>query len=137
MESGCAMGECFRRELFTLGGKRLVFIVCYVQIFIVFTRLACAAQSGDISFPGPCLTVPRLLSLSRSSGSFRHSWLKFPCLACLATLHLPGAEILTIPVRRTTSTNRTKQKQGTRTTSAREELPLDPQSPTAHRNNAE
>ena len=35
--------------------KKTCFIVSYLQVFIVFTKLARAAQPSDISFtPGPC-----------------------------------------------------------------------------------
>ena len=46
------------------GEKKLVFcfVVSYVQVFIVITKLARAAQPGDITFtPGPCSMIPRSL----------------------------------------------------------------------------
>ena len=96
--------------LLAFWGKKTCFIICYVQVFIVFTKLARAAQLGDINLtPGPCSMLP-CLSLSWSSGSFHRSWLLVPCPAYLAALHLLGAEILTIPVRRTTNKNRTNSK---------------------------
>ena len=43
-------------------GQKLDFIVCYVRLFIVFTRLARAAQPNDIiPSPGPCFMTPMLL----------------------------------------------------------------------------
>ena len=43
-------------------GQKLDFIVCYVRLFIVFTRLARAAQPNDIILiPGPCFVTPMLL----------------------------------------------------------------------------
>ena len=43
-------------------GQKTCFIVLYVQLFIVFTRLARAAQPNDIILrPGPCFMTPMLL----------------------------------------------------------------------------
>ena len=43
-----------------LEGKKSLYFVLYVQVFIVITKLARAAQPGDITFtPGPCSMIPR------------------------------------------------------------------------------
>ena len=43
-------------------GKKTCIFVSYVQVFIVFTRLAHGAQLGDIiPTPGPCSMIPQSL----------------------------------------------------------------------------
>ena len=56
------MTDGFRVVALALEGQKLDFIVCYVRLFIVFTRLARAAQPNDIILsPGPCFMTPMLL----------------------------------------------------------------------------
>ena len=56
------MTDGFRVVALALEGQKLDFIVCYVRLFIVFTRLARAAQPNDIiPSPGPCFMTPMLL----------------------------------------------------------------------------
>ena len=64
------------------------------------------------------------------------SWSWIPWTAAYPVLHLPGAEILTVPVRRTKNTKRNKL-QGKEATNARSGLPPDPQGPIGCRNKAE
>ena len=67
-ESGCVNYKFFS----FFEGKKSLYFVLYVQVFIVITKLARAAQPIDITpTPGPCSMIPRHF-LSRSSGSFRH-----------------------------------------------------------------
>ena len=61
--SPCSENEYWLREvILAFERQKTCFIVLYVQVFIVFTRLARAAQPSDISLtPGPCsmtLTSP-------------------------------------------------------------------------------
>ena len=57
------MIEYWLREIaLAFEGQKLDFIVLYVRLFIVFTRLASAAQPNDITLsPGPCFMTPMLL----------------------------------------------------------------------------